>query len=400
MHPPRSALQPLAYQRELKEYLKTHERELWDWFSSSQARLNYTETLRLDLLKATYRLDTETHAELYRVAEEAKAALELSIPLTIYQSQHLGANATLYYIPNEGHIVFSGPLLSLLTAQELKTVIAHELSHYVLWQEEAGEYLITDRLLQTIAHDGACAESHVESARLFQLYTEIYADRGAFCVTRDLDAVVSSLVKIETGLQQVSATSYLKQADEIFRHARVSTDELSHPEAFMRARALALHAQERPDADEEIVAMIEGDHGIEHLDLLGQVRLTAKTRDLLAHFLVPKWFQTDAVLGHARMFFPDFKPASARSNGFEPESFKTKDRKLREYYCYLLLDFVVADSELNEMPLAAALELTKRLEIDEEFERLVSKELKVKGRELARIKAQAANMLAAAEVAS
>lgn len=55
MYPPRSVLQPLPYHRELKDYLKTHERELWDWFSSSQARLNYTETLRLDLLKEQQR---------------------------------------------------------------------------------------------------------------------------------------------------------------------------------------------------------------------------------------------------------------------------------------------------------------------------------------------------------
>ena len=55
MDQPSSALQPLPYHRELTDYLKTHERDLWDWFSSSQARLNYTETLRLDLLKATDR---------------------------------------------------------------------------------------------------------------------------------------------------------------------------------------------------------------------------------------------------------------------------------------------------------------------------------------------------------
>jgi hypothetical protein len=399
MDQPRSALQPLPYQRELKDYLKTHERELWDWFSSSQARLNYTDTLRLDLLKSTYRLDTETHAELYRVADEAKAALELNIPLTIYQSQHGGSNATLYYIPGEGHIVFSGPLLSLLASPELKSVIAHELAHYVLWQEEVGEYLIADRLLQTIAHDYGNANSHIESARLFQLYTEIYADRGSYYVTRDLNVVISSLVKTETGIQQVSATGYLKQAEEIFSHSKVATEELSHPEAFMRARSLALWADQRPGADEEIVAMIEGDRGIERLDLLSQVRLTAKTRSLLSHFLAPKWFQTDAVLGHAKMFFADFKPAKA-PNSFDFASFKTTDRKLREYYSYLLLDFVVADPELNEMPLAAAIELSRLLDIDGEFERLVAKELKVKARELAKIKNEAANMLKTAETSS
>ena len=394
-----STLQPLPYQRELKEYLKTCERDLWNWFSSSQARIDYTEKLRLDLLKATYRLDSETHSDLYRIAEETKMQLELAIPLTIYQSQHLGSNATLYYIPGEGHIVFWGPLLSLLKAEEIKSVIAHELAHYVLWQQDHGEFLVADRLLQTVAQDSRAAASHVESARLFQLYTEIYADRGSFCVTRDLNAVISSLVKIETGFQQVSADSYLRQADEIFRKSKAATENLTHPEMFIRARALALWARDDPDAERETTSMVQGVRSIEQLDLLGQRALTEQTRELLQHFLAPKWFQTDAVLGHAKMFFEDFKPSRAR-NGFDPGTFKTDDRKLREYWCYVLLDFVVADPELADMPLAAAFELSKELNLDAEFERLVARELKIKPRQVAKVKAEAARMLADAEAKS
>ena len=109
-------LPPLPYHYALRDYFKVNEREVWKWMSSTQAKLNYTENLRLELLKSTYRLDPERHGALYRSVDEAKARLGLAIPVIVYQSQHTPAlNASLYYIPGEGHIVFSGPLISLLS---------------------------------------------------------------------------------------------------------------------------------------------------------------------------------------------------------------------------------------------------------------------------------------------
>src|SRR5260370_1076665 len=87
-------------------------------------------------------------------------------------------------------------------------------------------------------HGPARAARHEEAARHYQLYTEILADRGSFCVTRDVNPVIAGLVKIQTGLSQVSPASYLKQAEEIFSKGNVATEGLSHPEAFIRARAL------------------------------------------------------------------------------------------------------------------------------------------------------------------
>ena len=49
------------------------------------------------------------------------------------------------------------------------------------------------------------------------------------------------------------------------------------------------------------------------------------------------------------------------------------------------------------MPLAAALELARELDLDAEFEKLVTKELKIKARDLKRIKDRAKEMLAEAE---
>lgn len=392
-------LEPLPYHVELRDYLKSQERELWNWFASARAQADYTENLRMDLLKSTYRLDAGSHPELHQGVEEAKARLQLDIPVTIYQAQNSPQpNAALYFIPGEGHIVLAGPVLSLLSAEEMKSLLGHELAHYRLWQWEQGELHIADRLIHSVANDPRAVESHEQTARRFQLYTEIFADRGSLCVTGDVHPVVAGLVKIETGLNQVSAPAYLKQAEEIFSKENVATEGLSHPEAFIRARALSLWHTQREQAHPHISKMIEGAEALDSLDLIGQTRMVKSTRRLLEQFLQPKWFQTAAVLGHAKLFFDNFQPA-ARKDPAALDVFKSSDAKTREYLCFVLLDFVTADPELDDIPLAAALELSRQLELDAQFEKLAAKELKLKVREVRKLKEQAAEMLAKAEVA-
>ena len=392
-------LEPLPYHIELRDYLKSQERDLWNWFASARAQADYTESLRMDLLKATYRLDAESHPDLFQAVETAKNRLQLDIPVTLYQAQNSPQpNAALYFIPAEGHIVFAGPVLSLLNAEEIQSVLGHELAHYRLWEWEQGELHIADRLIQAVACDPRASESHEQTARRFQLYTEIFADRGSLCVTGDVHPVVAGLVKIQTGLTQVSAPAYLKQAEEIFSKDNVTTEGVSHPEAFIRARALSLWQERRHDAHPQIIRMIEGVEALDRLDLIGQTRMVQTTRLLLEYFLQPKWFQTPAVLGHAKLFFNDFQPAPT-TNTAALDAFKSGDARMREYLCYVLLDFVAADPELDEMPLAAALDLSRKLDLDAQFEKLAAKELKLKVRDVRKLKEQAAEMLAKAQVA-
>jgi hypothetical protein len=391
------SLVPLAYHRELRDYLKSNEPDLWRWFASAAAQSNYTESLRLDLLKSTYRLDSESHPELYQNVLEVKARLELDIPVTLYQAQNgLWNNASLYYIPGEGHVVFSGQLLSLLDADERKSVIGHELAHFHLWTREDGEFLIADRLLQAVAADPRATASHAQSARRYRLYTEIFADRGALCATELLHPVIAGLVKIQTGLAQVSAPAYLKQAQELFAGGNVATEQHSHPEAFIRAHALSVWHDQRDDAAATIAAMIEGDDGFESLDVLGQKRLAQATRQMLESLLQPQWFQTPAVLGHAKLYFDDIEPGSKCKPG-QLDGLSFLGGATREYLSYVLLDFATADPELEELPLARALELSRELDLNDDFEKLVSKELKIKSREWKRIKDRASDMLATAE---
>jgi len=396
MDQPDNILEPLPYHLELRDYLKSRERELWNWFASARAQADYTEQLRTELLKSTYRLDAEGHPTRYQAIEETKSRLQLEIPVTVYQAQNSPhPNAALYFIPGEGHIVFSGPILNLLDPAEIKSLLGHELAHYHLWQWERGELHIADRLIQAVAADPRAAASHEQTARHFQLYTEIFADRGSLHVTGDVHPVVAGLVKIETGLAQVSGPGYLKQAEEIFAKGDHATEGLSHPETFIRARALSLWQNQKQEAHPAIARMIEGVEALDGLDLIGQQRLAKNTRRLLEQFLQPKWFQTPAVLAHAKLFFDDFAPKDEVSTS--SFALPSADSKLREYLCYVLLDFVTADPELEELPLAAALEFARQFEMDAQFEKLAAKELKMKVRDVRKLKEQAAEMLAKAE---
>ena len=398
MTEPSLSLEPLPYHRAMVDYLRSEERDLWNWFSSAQARTQYTEALRLGLLKSTYRLDAEGHPDLVKAAEEAKQALGLDFPLTLYQAQQSSElNAALYFIPGEGHVVLSGSLVNLLSPAELKSVIGHELAHHLLWRLNDGEFFIADRMLQGIAEDPRAEFSHHQSARRFQLYTEIFADRGSLAVTRDIHSVIAGLVKIETGLHQVSAPSYLKQAEEVFTQSKAKTQGLSHPEMFIRARALRLWSESASNVETEVLAMIEGTSTVEELDLLGQVRSTELIRRFLAQFLRPKWFQTDVVLGHARLFFSDFSPAREDDPGLAAE-LVSDDPKLHELLGFILMDFVVADSELEDLPLAAAWEWSKKLGFESAFEKILNKELKLKARDLKRLKQEAPQKLLEADL--
>jgi len=320
--------------------------------------------------------------------------------LTIYQAQQTSElNAVLYYIPGEGHVVLSGPLLSLLTAAELKSVLGHELAHYHLWQQDDGEFLVADRLLQAASEHPEAKPSRGQTARRYTLYTEIFADRGSLIAADNLEAVIAGLVKTQTGLQSVSGASYLNQAEEVFTRGKVKTEQLTHPEAFIRARALRLWSEGASNVAEEVSAMIEGTGVLDEMDLPEQVRLTEMTRRFLAELLRPKWFQTDATLGHAKLFFPDFKPATAE----DPElinALQFEDAKLNDYLASLLLDFCVVDPELDELPVAAGLEWSRKLKIEAQFEKSLTTELKVTARELKKLKNAAPEMLQKAEVLS
>lgn len=388
--------EPLPYQRAILGYLKTEEADLWNWFCSTRKQDEQAEAVRLELLKSTYRLDPARHGNLYQLAEVVRRHFGLEAPITFYQAQTAGGmNASLAYLSGEAHIILTGSVQTLLGETELQAVLAHELAHFLLYEDWQGEFLVVTELLRALGNDPAAAPSHLETARLFSLYTEIFADRAAYAVTGDVAAVVATLIKMETGLSEVSAESYLRQADEIFSKSRVQADQLTHPEPYIRARALKLWAERGNDAAQDIERMVEGSPALDRLDLLGQQKVAATTRRLAQQLLSPSWFQTESVLAHARLFFNDFKPQLDPAD--EPALIAVinqSDPALQNYYCYVLLDFVTVDRDLADPALAAALVLSRRLELQTRFGEIAIKELGLGKKQFTKIEREAEELLA------
>lgn len=391
-------LKPLPQHRALVDWLKKHEPKVWSWHADAERQTQDAEAVRLSLLRDTYRMDAEGHPDLFREISAAKEALGLTdVEVSAYQSQGDGGlNAAICYLPGEAHLLFSGPILSLLSHDELRAVIGHELAHYLLWQMDNSDFYLADRILhQSASHPGA-KPSHYQSVRLWGLATELFADRGSLKVTGNIEVAVAGLVKVCTGLSQVSGKSYLSQADEIFSKSKPRTEQLTHPETFMRARALRLWAEEDDSLESSIEKMIEQDESLEEMDLLQQQRMTELTRRFLRRHLHPEWFRSDAVLAHARLYFPDYSPADAPEETLLDE-LAALSKPRREYLCNVMLDFCVADQDLEDMPVAAAIEGARELECLSYIEKILTKDLKVKAKDLKKLKEQAAGMLASAK---
>jgi len=391
----------LPYHRAIVEHLRSAEPALCKWFSSTQKREKEADAVRLDLLKSTYRLDSTSQPKVYELAAEAAGAMQLLCSVTLYQSQSGGElNAGLAYLPNEAHIIFSGPLIDVLSESEVRAVLAHELGHFKLLAAEAGEYLTANDLLRALAVDAGAGPAAAESARLFNLWTEIYADRWACHVSDNPGVAIAALLKTSTGLAEVNAESYLRQAEEIFTRGSERTEHISHPEPYIRARALKLWSERGDEAQTEIERMIEGGLSLRRLDLLGQKHAADLTRRFLKALLAPPWFQTESVLAHAGRFFPDFAMAAEPPDGDAlKKDIAAGDESLHDYLCYLLLDFLTADRELGDPAIAAAILLARNTGIDERFAELVHKELGLGKKAFAKIDRDAEGILARTMVA-
>lgn len=296
---------PTGYLREMGSLLRSTEPELWSFFAGTSTREDSAKSARAQLLQYCVRLAAEDYPELHALAGRAAAVLGVSDPVTLYQAQTAEAmsdhgNASCLSLPGEVHVVFSGRLLEQLDDRRLLAVLGHELTHHKLWQDHNGDLATADRMLWAAAVDGDSLPSHAESARRFRLHVEITADRGGLAATDDLVATIEALVSVSTGLANVNGASYLKQAVEVLAAPeRDRSGDGTHPELYIRARALELWAT-KPDtveAERQIAELLRNDDGLDGLDLLDQHQLTALTRRLVGQALRPAFLRTDATLG-------------------------------------------------------------------------------------------------------
>ncbi len=376
----------MNYHQKVRDYFK-QQKKTWDYFNKATNKENQLLEFKNELLKNTYKFDPVTENFIYDNVAIAKEKLGLKdLPVTVYQSQHSDdlLNASIIYLNKEAHIVFSGSITKLLDHEELLVVLSHELSHVKLFAIQDGELEVADRIITSIANNYTSEPAYYETARLYRLYTEIFCDRGAYQVIGKMEPIITSLVKISTGLDKINAANYLKQANEIFNNDQaIKTEGFTHPENFIRARAIQLWHEKKELAEDEITKMIEGIVDIDKLDIFKQKQLTHTTLNFLQLFLKPKWIQTTLVLSQAKQYFPDFviNKDILLTEQFIDSTSKSHS-SVKEYLGYLLLDFALLDASLEEIPMGWSFQFAEDVLLKNEYDAIIKKELKFSDKKL------------------
>lgn len=378
-------LTALSYHQKVKDHFK-QQTKTWDYFATAKNKEDQLLQFKTELLKNTYKFDPATEYFIYDKVKIAKEKLDLqNLTVTVYQAQYTDElNASIVYLNNEAHIVFSGPITKLLDEEELLAVLAHELTHIKLYSMLDGNLEVADRIITAIANNYSSEASYFETARLFRLYTEIFCDRGAYTVLEKTGPVITSLVKASTGLDKVNAESYVKQADEIFStDTTTKTSGVSHPENFIRAKAIQLWHDKKEVAEEEIIKMIEGISDLDQLDIFRQKELAQLTRNFLQLFLKPKWFQSTMVISQAKQYFPDFTwDEKALLNEKLIDTIGTAHQSVKDYLGYILLDFALVDKTLEEIPYGWAFQFAEDMQLRDIYDTIIKKELKLSDKKL------------------
>src|SRR5262245_66024007 len=136
--------------------------------------MRYTEKVKLDLLKSTYRVTRADQPGIYAQVDSAREKLGLQLPATLYQHQGGSgeANAALVFFPDELAIMLMGNVSDLLDEVEMLALLGHEISHHRLYSLDCGQYFTAARFLGWCALHPGCEPSYLERDRRYRIPPE------------------------------------------------------------------------------------------------------------------------------------------------------------------------------------------------------------------------------------
>jgi hypothetical protein len=240
-----------------------------------------------------------------------------------------------------------------------------------------GELEIAGRIVSAIMDSEDSEPGYLETARLFNLYTRIHGDRCAGEVTGDPD----------------------------------------HPEYALRARALQLWQETGEAADQAISRIVEGPRELGRLDIFSQALLRELTREFIFELLRPAWIRTPSMTALAYAYFADLnwdeaadEPSAVGGDELPDRVFSDDVRErlaeaprsdggsenagrnfsagarerltegltdahgsVRDYFAFVMLDFVLADASLEQRSTARASAFAADLNLSESFRHLYNR---------------------------
>jgi Zn-dependent protease with chaperone function len=206
------------------------------------------EMLRGQLLGQGVKVGPKQFGRLFSIAEHCAKTLQVPTP-QLYVVNSPVVNAYTFGTDAESFIVLHSSLVDHLTDKELEFVIGHETGHI------QNKHVVYGTALQVLTRSaeaviGIFVEPALVALRTWYRRAEITCDRAGLLCAQDLDAGVSSFMKLAIGsarlFSEMDVETYLEQLEEnrgsVGRYLEAFA---SHPYLPKRITALRVFAESR-----------------------------------------------------------------------------------------------------------------------------------------------------------
>lgn len=204
------------------------------------------EMVRGQLLGQAVKVGPRQFKRLYDIAEHCAGVLSVPVP-QLYVVNDPRVNAFTFGTEEESFIVLHSALVDALDERELQFVIGHETGHIQNKHVVYGTALtiLTSGVLGMVL--GPLVEPALVALRAWFRRAEITCDRAGLLCSRDLDAGVSSFMKLAIGsrrlYEEMDVDEYLAQIEEgATSIGRFSEFFATHPFLPKRIQALRTFA--------------------------------------------------------------------------------------------------------------------------------------------------------------
>lgn len=143
----------------------------------------------------------------------------------------------------------------------------------------------------------------------------------------------------------------------------------------MRAKAISLFHEQKENANTAIETIITGKSSLYNLDIFAQQKTDTQTKNLLHIITKPKWTRSELNMALCKQYNKDFKlNTEIIMNDDFLIAYKDMDESVQNYFAYVLYDFSMCDTELNEPMTGYALNLSEHLFLSEALAKIIKKE--------------------------
>jgi len=193
-----------------------------------------------------FKVDANSLPDLHRICQEVIETLKFDEPIDFYLSGDSDINAHSWEAENEGEpnlIEINSGLFNLMTEDELKFVIGHEIGHLI------NHDMLVDSLIRFAYPDENTMPTYIRTRHvLFSHVAEFTADRYGYLANHNLEACVSALYKLASGIDlqklEVSIPALIESNEQHIKFFLEEEGEMfgDHPANPLRVQALYVYS--------------------------------------------------------------------------------------------------------------------------------------------------------------